>query len=142
MIRIKIISPGKNKESWLEEAILEYIKRLSSVAEFELIWTKDEKSFAKSISEEKALICLDPQGKLLDSEGFTDFFFKAVESGGSRITLAIGGAEGFPKGATDGKKLLSLSPLMFTHQMTRLILIEQIFRAFEIAKGSKYHKSD
>lgn len=140
MIRIKILSPGKNKDSWLEDALQEYLKRLSPVAEFELIWTKDEKTFEKLLKEEKELICLDPKGKMTDSIGFADFFFKAVESGGSRITFAIGGSEGFPEGVTEGKRLISLSPLTFTHQMTRLILVEQIFRAFEINRGSKYHK--
>lgn len=138
MIRIRVISPGKNKDAWLEEALQEYMKRLSPVAEFELIWTKDEKSFAKLIDED--VICLDPKGKMRDSEGFADFFFKAVESGGSKIAFAIGGSEGFPEGVLEGKRLISLSPLTFTHQMARLILVEQIFRAFEINKGSKYHK--
>lgn len=140
MIRIKILSPGKNKDAWLEEAMQEYLKRLSSAAEFELIWTKNELGFEKLLLEEKECICLDPKGKLMDSEGFSDYFFKAVEEGGSRIAFAIGGAEGFSEGAVDGKRLISLSPLTFTHQMTRLILVEQIFRAFEIRRGSKYHK--
>jgi 23S rRNA (pseudouridine1915-N3)-methyltransferase len=140
VIRIKILSPGKNKDAWLEDAIQEYVKRLSPLAEFELIWTKDEQGFAKLIGEEKELICLDPKGKMMDSEGFASFFIKAVESGGSKIAFAIGGAEGFPKGVLEGKKLISLSLLTFTHQMARLILVEQIFRAFEISKGSKYHK--
>lgn len=140
MIHIKILSPGKNKDAWLEDALKEYIKRLSPVAEFELIFTKDEKAFEKLLSTEKDLIYLDPKGKMMDSEAFSDYFFKAVESGGSNIGFAIGGSHGFPEGATQGKRLFSLSPLTFTHQMTRLILVEQIFRAFEIEKGSKYHK--
>jgi 23S rRNA (pseudouridine1915-N3)-methyltransferase len=140
MIQIKILSPGKNKEAWLEEALQEYLKRLSLVAQFELVWTKHEKSFSKLMREEKALICLDTSGKMLDSVSFARFFFKAAQEGGSKIAFAIGGAEGFPEGATEGKTLISLSLLTFTHQMARLILVEQIFRAFEIEKGSKYHK--
>lgn len=140
MIRIKILSPGKNKDAWLEDALQEYLKRLSPIAEFELIWTKDEKTFEKLIREEKQLICLDPNGKMMDSVAFSDFFLKEVESGGSKIVFAIGGSEGFSEELLKGRKLLSLSPLTFTHQMTRLILVEQIFRAFEISKGSKYHK--
>lgn len=140
MIRIKIISPGKNKDTWLEDALQEYLKRLSPIAEFELIWTRDEKTFEKLVREERAVICLDPHGKLMDSVGFADFFHKAVESGGSKIAFAIGGASGFSEGVLAGKRLLSLSPLTFTHQMTRIILVEQIFRAFEIGRGSKYHK--
>lgn len=140
MIHIKILSPGKNKDAWLEDALKEYLKRLSPIAQFELIWTKDEKNFEKQVREEPEIICLDPQGKMMTSEEFTDFFMKAVESGGSKIAFAIGGASGFSEDLIKGKKLLSLSPLTFTHQMTRLILVEQIFRAFEISRGSKYHK--
>lgn len=139
MIRIKIISPGKIKESWLNEAIQEYIKRLTPVAEFNLLFPKDEKTFAKLLNEEKNCIYLDPAGKTFTSEAFTAYFFKAIEQGGSSITFAIGGAEGFPKDTPIGPTL-SLSPMTFTHQMTRLLLIEQIFRAFEIDKGSSYHK--
>ncbi len=139
MIRIKIISPGKTKEAWLAEAIQEYIKRLTPVAQFDLLFPKDEKTFAKLLNEEKSCIYLDPAGKTFTSEAFTSYFLKAVEQGGSSITFAIGGADGFPKG-TITSQTLSLSPMTFTHQMTRLLLIEQIFRAFEIDKGSNYHK--
>ena len=140
MIHIKIFSPGKIKETWLNMAIREYLKRLSSLAKVELIFTKDIKQFVKFAHEEKNLICLDPRGKLLNSEDFTYYFFKAVEQGGSSLSFAIGGAEGFPYGVTDKRPLLSLSPMTFTHQQTRLLLLEQIFRAFEIHKGSPYHK--
>ena len=140
MIRIKIISPGKTKESWLSEAIQEYLKRLTSIADFDLVFPKDEKTFSKLLSEEKNCIYLDPNGKTFTSEAFSTYFLKAVEQGGSSITFAIGGADGFPKGCGQGQAKLSLSPMTFTHQMTRLLLIEQIFRAFEIEKGSHYHK--
>lgn len=139
MIRIKIISPGKIRETWLNEAIQEYLKRLTPIAEFDLIFPKDEKTFAKLLSEEKNCIYLDPAGKIFTSEAFSSYFLKSVEKGGSSITFAIGGAEGFPKGTVTGQTL-SLSPMTFTHQMTRLLLIEQIFRAFEIDRGSNYHK--
>ena len=67
-------------------------------------------------------------------------FQQQLEKGGARITFAIGGAEGFSEEVKKSYPLISLSPLTFTHQMTRLILIEQIYRATEILKGSKYHK--
>lgn len=140
MLKIKIISPGKNKDRWLDDALAEYIKRLSPVAQIEFIFAKDDEQFAELISKEKLLVCLDPNGKTYDSVEFANFLFNSLEQGGSRLAFAIGGAEGFPQGATQGKPLLSLSKMIFTHQMTRLLLVEQIFRAFEIRKGSKYHK--
>lgn len=140
MIRIKILSPGKIKEEWLQSALLEYVKRLKSAADFDFIWTKDSKQLAEKMKEEKHLICLDPNGKTYSSETFATFFFHTVVNQGSSIAFAIGGAEGFPEGALDGRPLLSLSPMTFTHQMARLLLTEQIFRAFEIERGSSYHK--
>lgn len=140
MIHIKIISPGKIREKWLTDAISEYLKRLTPLAHFEFFNPKDDKQFIKLLSEEKHLICLDPEGSSFTSEAFTSYFFKAVELGGSSIAFAIGSAEGFPKGLLLNGPKLSLSQMTFTHQMTKLLLIEQIFRAFEIEKGSNYHK--
>lgn len=140
MIKIRIISPGKLKDTWLEEAIQEYLKRMTPYAAIELVWTKDEKSFSKLIQSEKNLIYLDPKGKEMTSEQFTAYFFKQVELGGSSLSFAIGGPDGFPKGITEGKALLSLSKMTFTHQMSRLLLVEQLFRAFEIQRGSDYHR--
>jgi 23S rRNA (pseudouridine1915-N3)-methyltransferase len=62
------------------------------------------------------------------------------EEAGSRLQLVIGGAEGIPIQLKQNSPLISLSPLTFTHQITRLILIEQLYRAVEIQKNSKYHK--
>ena len=67
--------------------------------------------------------------------------FDALEAGGSRVTFIIGGADGLPPALkADPGRLLSLSRLTFTHQMARLLLIEQIYRATEIRRGSGYHK--
>lgn len=141
MLKIRLLSPGKIKEKWLEEAIQEYVKRLSPFATFEFPYSKDDEQFAEQIKKEKLLICLDPNGKAFTSEEFSKQLFNSFEKGGSTVSFAIGGAEGFPEGAKEGRQLISLSPLTFTHQMARLILIEQIFRAFEIRKGSRYHKA-
>lgn len=138
MIRIQILSPGKIKDAWLEDALQEYLKRLSSYAEVTCHWCKDETAFQKLLSSQKDVIYLDPQGKEYTSEGFSEYMFKEIERGGSKITFAIGGPEGFKD--LEGKKKISLSKMTFTHQMARVILLEQIYRAFEIDKGSEYHK--
>lgn len=140
MIKIRILSPGKVKEEWLKEAISEYLKRMSNYASVDLLFTKDEKEFYKLLEQEKNLILLDPLGKEMTSENFSSYFFKRVEIGGSNISFAIGGPEGFSREFIKDKPLLSLSKMTFTHQMVRLILMEQLFRAFEIEKGSEYHK--
>ena len=86
------------------------------------------------------MICLDPAGLLLTSEQFADFFDRSWQKGGSRLAIVIGGAEGLPPELRSKYPLVSLSPLTFTHQITRLILVEQLYRSIEIKKNSRYHK--
>ena len=92
--------------------------------------------------ENEPCIVLDERGSLCDSRQFASLLFKKIEEGGSRVTFVIGCAEGLPsamKADTAQEPLLSLSRLTFTHQMARLLLVEQVYRASEIRRGSKYH---
>lgn len=140
MIKIKILSVGKTKESWLDQAIEEYVKRLQGAVSFEFFWAKDDQQLLALTQKEPILICLDPTGKQYSSEEFAHFFDEQCVKGGSRLTWVVGGAEGLPPSLRTHSSLLSLSKLTFTHQITRLILIEQIYRAIEINRGSPYHK--
>jgi 23S rRNA (pseudouridine1915-N3)-methyltransferase len=138
MIKIKIYSVGKTKEDWLQDAISLYEARLKSSVAFTWILAKTDEQLKQFLEKETNFICLDPSGKQYSSEEFSAFLSKP---GHSRLCFIIGGAEGIPFFIkTKAKSLLSLSRMTFTHQMTRLILIEQIYRAFEIEKGSGYHK--
>jgi 23S rRNA (pseudouridine1915-N3)-methyltransferase len=140
MIKIKILSIGKTKEKWLDEAFNEYVKRLKSFVQIECAWAKDNAQLMEWALKESSYLCLDPAGRLLTSEEFAQFLIQQWERGGSRLTFIIGGAEGLPPELKQTRQLLSLSPLTFTHQITRLVLIEQIYRTIEIQKGSQYHK--
>ncbi len=140
MIRIKLLSVGKTKESWLEEAVADYVKRLSSQVEFEFIWVKDNDQLELKIAKEPRVVLLDPQGISMTSEEFSPFLLKEIEKGNSRLAIVIGGPEGLTRTIKSQFPQISLSKMTFTHQITRLILLEQIYRAFEIAKGSQYHK--
>ena len=140
MLKLKILSIGKTKEKWLEEAVNDYTKRLKSTVQIEYLWAKDTPQLIEWARKESYYICLDPSGKLFSSEEFSQFLSEEWEKGGSRLTLLIGGAEGLPSEIKQKSLLISLSPLTFTHQITRLVLIEQIYRAIEIQKGSRYHK--
>lgn len=136
MYKVKIISIGKNKESWLTNALSEYEKRLTGQMQIEWVLKKSEAEFAKSALEEKSFYCLDPQGTLYTSEKFSTLVTKQSSS-----TFLIGGPTGLsPALKAKAQGLISLSPLTFTHQHTRLILLEQLYRALEIQKGSDYHK--
>lgn len=119
----------------------EYTKRLKGAIEIHWHLAKDEKALQALLLKEAHFIALDPKGKLFDSEKWSDFFFEQWEKQGCRLLLAIGGAEGFsPEVKKKAAHLLSLSPLTLTHQITRLVLLEQLYRALEIRRGSPYHK--
>ena len=138
MIRVKIVSVGKTKESWLVEAISDYQNRLRSAVAFEFVWVKDNEELLSKLEKEPAYLLLDSKGSMMTSEAFASFFYKEAESRGARLCFVIGGAEGLP--ASLKAPALSFSLLTFTHQMIRLLLVEQIYRATEIFKGSAYHK--
>ena len=140
MIKLKILSVGKTKEKWLNDAFDEYKKRLSSSVSIESGWAKDDHQLIEWSQKEHNFLSLDPAGRQFASEEFASFLTEQWEKGGSRLTLIIGGAEGLPEVIKKRGTLISLSPLTFTHQMTRLVLIEQIYRATEINRGSHYHK--
>ena len=141
MLKLKIFSVGKTKEKWLDEAFQEYVSRLKSSVQVECLWARDSGQLIEWAQKESSLICLDPHGRQFTSEEFSSFLAQAWEKGGSRLTFVIGGAEGLPLELKQaGSTLISLSPLTFTHQLTRLILIEQVYRALEIQKGTPYHK--
>ena|SRR3990167_1227216 len=139
MLKVKIYTIGKCKESWLQEAIDEYEKRLSHHIQVEWILAKNEEELQNKIIS--PFICLDVQGELVDSIHLSKKLMKLFEIGGSRLHFLIGGAHGIPKTLLE-KSIWkwSLSPLTFTHQMTRLLLLEQLYRAQEIAEGTSYHK--
>lgn len=135
MFKVKVLTTGKCKESWLQEALREYEKRLQGT--MEISWQLSE-NFEAALLKEPSFIALDLQGKLLTSEEVAK---KLFSEWGSRICFAIGGAEGFSREIlTKASFRWSLSPLTFTHQITRLLLVEQLYRAMEIEKGSSYHK--
>lgn len=139
-LKLKIFSIGRPKEQWIEEGVKEYSFRLKSFLKVDFVWLKDYRKLFSFLEKESRVICLDPSGKLMDSQRFSEEIFQHFQIGGARLAFVIGGAEGLPESFKSRYPLISLSPLTFTHQMTRLILIEQIYRAFEISRGSSYHK--
>jgi len=140
MLKLKILSIGKTKEEWLDKAIEEYVKRLKPLLSIEFVWAKNDEQLIALVEKEPLFICCDALGLSLNSEQFSDYFQKKFTEGGSRLAIVIGGAEGLPSSLKTHKNLISLSPLTMTHQIIRLVLLEQIYRAVEIAKGTKYHK--
>lgn len=159
-MKITIISVGKIKEKFYRDAIAEYEKRLSRYCKFEIIEVTDEKTPDKAsetemnqIKEKEAdrilaqlkenayLITLEIEGKELDSVSFADFIRQNSLHGISHIQFVIGGSLGLHEkvtGLSDYK--LSFSKMTFPHQLMRVILSEQIYRAFRIIHKEPYHK--
>ena len=132
-LKIKIFSPGKIKEPWLKEALHEYEKRLTGTISIEWDFT--------NLPKDTPFICLDPKGKMLTSPEFSTFLYKEFEKMGSRLCFVIGEAEGLSRNLLEkASYIISLSKMTLTHQNSRLFLLEQIYRATEIEKGSHYHK--
>src|SRR5205823_3474442 len=140
MYKLKLFSVGKTREKWLDEALQEYLKRLKPIASLEFIWAKNNEQLLQLTAKEPVLVCLDPQGNLFTSEQFSGLLHDQLTKGGSKLSFVIGGADGLPSELKQKPLQISLSRLTFTHQITRLVLIEQIYRAFEIVKNSPYHK--
>lgn len=141
MIRIQVFNVGKTKEAWLNTAIAEYSKRLRAEANIEFFPCKDDQQLIQRLEKESHYVCLDEKGEMPKSSvAFSQWLCKEIEQRGSRLNFVIGGPDGLPEVLRSNAPLLSLSPLTLTNQMIRLLLIEQIYRAFDIAKEGRYHR--
>ncbi len=141
MYKIKIFSIGKTKEAWLLDALNEYEKRLSSHMSIQWVLAKNNEQLISFLEKEEPPIVLDVEAKQFTSEEFSKQIFSSLEKLGSRLSFVIGGAEGIPAPIlAKAFTTISFSKLTFTHQMIRLLLLEQLYRASEIQKGSGYHK--
>ncbi len=155
--KIRILSPGKTKHTYLQEGISDYLKRLSHYVSIEmisvpikfqkqklfrnLVLKKEAELLKKQMKPNAYLIVLEANGRLLSSEELAEFLQTKKNSGISTIDFLIGGEWGISEDIKRQADLvLSLSRMTFTHDMTRLVLLEQIYRAFTILKGESYHK--
>ncbi len=141
MFKFTIITVGKTKEKWLQEALFEYEKRLKPTAVFNWVLVKDEKTLIKTAQKAGRLILIDLKGKELTSPAFAKRLSLLLNQEKSRLNFVIGSDAGLPEKLRELSIFsLSLSKLTFTHQLCRLILLEQIYRCLEILKNSHYHK--
>lgn len=156
-MNIKIIAVGKIKEDYVKSATNEYIKRLSpyyrvSVVEIPAEQIYDETLAEKykeveadkilsSIKKDSYIVTLEIQGKMLSSEQFAEKLKEITTSGINELIFIIGGANGLHKKVSDVSDFkLSISKMTFTHQLMRMILAEQIYRASKINAGEPYHR--
>ena len=156
-MKIKIIVLGKIKEKFLKDGTDEFLKRLTPYASVEVIELspieiKDENLTSKVLEEEGVnilshikensfVITTEIQGKQLSSEEFAQKIDDIIKSGVSELVFVIGSSCGLSQKVSQRADFkLSMSKMTFLHQFARLILVEQIYRAFKILKGEKYHK--
>ena len=154
---IKIIALGKLKEKFLKDGIEEFEKRLTpytslEIIEFQPVEIKDKHLISKALDEEAEkiltyikplsyVITLEINGKMLSSEDFAQKIDNLTKEGIAEVVFVIGSSYGLsPIVSKRADFKISLSKMTFLHQFARLILIEQIYRAFKIIKGETYHK--
>ena len=159
-MNINIICVGKIKESFYREAIDEYSKRLNNYCSLSIIELKDEKipnnpsekdnqiikekegnNILSHIKKDTYLICLDLKGKQYTSEEFSQKINNINSNISSSITFVIGGSLGISQNVLKkANESISFSKMTFPHQLFRVILLEQIYRAFKIMNNETYHK--
>ena len=159
-MKIKIFAIGKIKEKYLKDGINEYLERIKPYSQIEIIEVNDEpivdnphpseikkaidiegQRVLKLLKTNDYLIGLDLNKKEMSSPDFADYLSKKFVSGGSNISFVIGGSYGLSDELKNRcNDSISLSKMTFLHQMTRLILLEQIYRSFKINRNETYHK--
>lgn len=156
MFKVKIIAVGKIKEEYFQQAVAEYVKRAGRYAEVKIVEVKDENFCAEPSDKEKEIIlekegegilkevkgrvfALAIEGKKISSEGLKDLIKKSKDAG-EELTFIIGGSYGLADKVKRAATLVSFSDMTFPHTLFRVMLTEQIYRAFNIMEGGKYHK--
>ncbi len=155
-MKIEILLLGKTKSSYLQQGIDDYRQRLSRFTTVELVDIKVKKPAARSESEIKAdesrlldrkisdsayRVALDSRGIQLSSEGFTLLLEGLEQRSIQRLSFIIGGPLGLAEEQLEkADQVLSLSMMTYTHDMVRLLLLEQLYRAYTIKAGTRYHK--
>lgn len=159
-MRITLLTVGKLKEKYWKEAIDEYVKRLGRYAKVDIVEVADEKTpdnaseaeeeqirriegarLLEKIPQGSYVITLEILGKMLDSVQLSETISDWMVKGESHLCFIIGGSLGLSKEASARASYkLSFSKMTFPHQLMRVILLEQLYRAFRIQKGEPYHK--
>jgi 23S rRNA (pseudouridine1915-N3)-methyltransferase len=139
-MKVRVIAVGKLKKSYIVQGIKDFEMRISHYIPFEIVEIERE-DMSKYLSEKFFNVVLDSDGKQLNSEEFAKFIEEKMIYFKKDIAFFIGGANGFDMDFVRSCNFsLSLAKMTFPHEFARLLLLEQIYRAFTIIKGEKYHK--
>ena len=141
MLRVSVICQGRLKEPYYIAACAEYLKRLGAYCKAEVTELAEDGDVAARIPKGAYVIALCIEGEKLSSPALAKKLEKLAGQGESRLCFLIGGSDGLSeavKSAADYK--LSMSDMTFPHHLARVMLLEQLYRAFTITAGAKYHK--
>ncbi len=153
-MRIQILQVGKTKESAIAELEAEYEKRLQAFTKLEnltfapskrddreQVQAEEKEAFLEKLDPASRIIALDEHGKLVTTSEFAALILKERDFGSGKIQFLIGGSHGLhPDVLAAAHQTLALSKMTFTHEMVRVFLKEQVYRAFTLLAGKKYHK--
>lgn len=160
MLAVRLICVGKLGEKFWAQAVQEYVKRLGAYCKLEMVelpeqrlpqtpsegetrqaLDKEAALIADKIPQGAAVIALCVEGKEMSSEQLADYLGRLTVSGTSRLCMVIGGSCGLSDRIKERAGLrLSMSPMTFPHHLARVMVLEQLYRALNIAAGGKYHK--
>ena len=156
MVKIKIIAIGKDKDTWVSDGCAHFVKLIGRWAKVEFVVIpslKNTASLSPTLIKQKEaerllpaittghVVALSDSGHKMDTHAFSGWLGRTAAKSGGTITFIIGGAYGLDDrvlGKAD--EVLSLSSLTFSHQLVRLVLLEQLYRALSILQGTDYHK--
>lgn len=154
-MRVTIVAVGKLKETYWRDAAQEYLKRLGPYANIAITEIPDQdvtadearavatesEAILRAIPDAARVIALDLRGKQRSSEEFSDHLGDLMVGGTSHVTFVIGGAAGLgTEVLARSDERMSFGPLTFPHQMMRVVLLEQLYRAFRIMRNEPYHR--
>ncbi|MBQ7712612.1 MAG: 23S rRNA (pseudouridine(1915)-N(3))-methyltransferase RlmH [Clostridia bacterium] len=153
MVKLRVVAVGGIKESFYREAIAEYVKRLGKWAKVEILEAEEASRIddptAKAGAEADGIlrrlkgrtVLLDVKGRRITSEGIADLLKRYVNAGDSEITFVIGGSNGVAQAVKDrADEVISFGDITLPHQLFRVVLLEQLYRAETILHNAAYHK--
>jgi 23S rRNA (pseudouridine1915-N3)-methyltransferase len=139
-VQTVLLTVGATQEAYLKEGISNYAKRLGRYTDFDLVSVDRAEKLLSVLKPGDFLVLLDEHGTLLPSTGFAQQMQKWMNTGPKRLVFAVGDAYGFPADfAHRASFKLALGPMTLTHDMVRLVFVEQLYRAHTILRNEPYH---
>lgn len=139
-MKVKVLFTGKTTDPWIRQGVEVYAGRIRHYVPFELIELRDDSQILKSVRNSDHLVLLDEHGETFSSLDWARNLEQKIAHLPKDVVFVIGGPYGFPaevRARCD--ESLSLSRMTFSHQLVRLVFLEQLYRAFTIIKGEPYH---